>query len=116
MMKPAALMEKCEAIIKSFNPATSTLDSHAMEQLDGDTESADNKFVKQVLYGCVRYKNALKAFVTIFYHCNQSNTSRGDYTKFFVLAYLAVFRLQELGFVALRGLFDLKRQKRCTCF
>ncbi len=62
-----------------------------------DMSANDRVFVKQVLYGCVRYKKALKALLTSFYYNNGATTSRGDYTKYMVLSYLALYRLEELG-------------------
>jgi hypothetical protein len=68
-MKKAALVKACEDLIKSFDPKRVTLDSHADEVL-GDCESpeadAQNVFIKQVFYGCVRNKPALKVPYTIF--------------------------------------------------
>lgn len=62
-MRKAALIQACEEVIKSFNPKRVTLDSHANEVL-GDCESteadAEKVFIKQVFYGCVRNKPALK--------------------------------------------------------
>ncbi len=62
-MKKAALIQACEDVIKKFDPKKMTLDSHAAEVL-GDCEGphADPNavFIKQVFYGCVRNKPALK--------------------------------------------------------
>ncbi len=94
-----ALVDLCEAVLKSFNPARSTLDSHAAAELDERSDLAENDkiFVKQVLYGCVRYKRALKALITSFYYNNGATTSRGDYTKYMILSYLSLYRIKELG-------------------
>ena len=62
-MKKKLLLSACEDLIKSFNPKKMTLDSHADEQLgDADSPNADPNcvFIKQVFYGCVRHKEALK--------------------------------------------------------
>lgn len=63
LMKKAALISACESLIKKFDPKKVTLDSHAAEEL-GDCESPDadpnSVFIKQVFYGCVRNKTALK--------------------------------------------------------
>ena len=62
-MKKAVLIKECEDLIKTFNPKKVTLDSHADDVL-GDCESpgADPNcvFIKQVFYGCVTNKAALK--------------------------------------------------------
>jgi len=95
------LLAACEDIIKLFNPTITTIDAHALEHLgDVDQKGADpdKVFIKQVFYGCVRYKKALKVFLLNFYHDNSGTTLRSDYTMYMVLAYLAIFRLKELGF------------------
>ncbi|CAK9022292.1 Cilia- and flagella-associated protein 99 [Durusdinium trenchii] len=98
--KPSQLVEQCEAILKSFNPTVSSVDSHANDVLGENKKlnEADKVFVRQVLYGCVRFKSALKALITSFYFNNSATTSRGDYTKYLVLSYLALFRLDDMGF------------------
>lgn len=87
-MKPEAaqaLLRWAEEVIKTYNPVTSSVDTHAHEML-GDTEhevrqrpqsppapaaltgrpacpqdaDPDAVFVQQVFYGCVRYKKFLK--------------------------------------------------------
>jgi len=100
-MKRGALLAACEEIIKTFNPTVATIDAHALEHLgDVDAKGADSDkvFMKQVFYGCVRYKKPLKVFLLNFYHDNSGTTLRSDYTMYMVLAYLAIFRLKELGF------------------
>lgn len=62
-MRKAALIKACEELIKSFNPKTVTLDTHAAEVLgdcEGPQADPDAVFIKQVFYGCVRNKPALK--------------------------------------------------------
>ena len=54
-------------------------------------------FQKQVLYGCVRFKRALKVFLSSFFYNNAAKCARSDYTMYMVLGYLALFRLKELG-------------------
>ena len=100
-MKRGALLAACEEIIKSFNPTVTTIDAHALDRVgDVDVKGADpdKVFIKQVFYGCVRYKKPLKVFLLNFYHDNAGTTLRSDYTMYMVLAYLAIFRLKELGF------------------
>lgn len=95
------MLAACEEIIKSFNPVVATIDAHSLEHLgDVDAKGADpdKVFMKQVFYGCVRYKKPLKVFLLNFYHDNAGTTLRSDYTMYMVLAYLAIFRLKELGF------------------
>ena len=70
-MKKGGLILACEDLIKKFDPKKMTLDSHAAEVL-GDCESANadanSVFIKQVFYGCVRNKPALKVKISLRVH------------------------------------------------
>ena len=71
--------------------------------VEGTSVEPSKIFIKQVFYGCVRYKDALKIFLSSFYYNNSGKTSRNDYTRYMVLGYLALFRLHELGFDRFRS-------------
>ncbi|CAK4100082.1 unnamed protein product [Aphanomyces euteiches] len=101
-MKRKELLAACESLVGSYDPALMTLDAHVDETLQ-DVGEADRLFLHQVLYGCVRYKDVLNAFLTNFYQANSAKVSRNDYTKFLVLAYLAIFRLDDIGMSAFQG-------------
>lgn len=96
------LVARCESVLESFNPVKCTLDAHAADVLGADRALclADRDFVEQVLYGSVRYRAALKPLLASFFHNHSATTSRGDYTKYAVLGYLALFRLDDVGFAA----------------
>jgi hypothetical protein len=105
-MTPKELLEACESVMKSFNPQTTTVDSHTKDILgiaEGANAEPSKVFIKQVFYGCVRYKDALKIFLSSFYYNNSGKTSRNDYTRYMILGYLALFRLHELGFERFRS-------------
>lgn len=59
---------------------------------------------RQVLYGCVRYKDALRVFLKHYYNDMASSVLRSDFTLYMVLGYLLLFRLDELGFGDFRRL------------
>lgn len=61
-------------------------------------------FLRQVLYGCVRYKDALRVFLKHYYNDMASSVLRNDFTLYMVLGYLLLFRLDELGFGDFRRL------------
>lgn len=61
-------------------------------------------FRQKVLYGCVRYKDALRVFLKHYYNDMASSVLRGDFTLYMVLGYLLLFRLDELGFGDFRRL------------
>ena len=105
-MDPAELISACEEMVRTFNPIVTTVDSHAGEyiKLKKVADADDKLFLEQVLYGCVRYKKMLKVFLSSLYFKHGGETQRADYTLYLVLSYLALLRLQELGFSSFKAL------------
>ncbi|GMF31428.1 unnamed protein product [Phytophthora lilii] len=103
-MKRKELLAACEELIKSFDPAKTTVDAHATEELRGLASTSDQRFLQQVLYGSYRYRELLRPMLTLFLDSHSSQVSRSDYTKFLIIGYLAMFRLEELGTAAFSGL------------
>ncbi|ETV67092.1 hypothetical protein, variant 1 [Aphanomyces astaci] len=101
-MKRKELLAACESLVKSYDPAIVTVDAHVDEALKGYAD-ADRLFLHQVLYGCVRYKDVLKVVLSNFYQDNSAKCSRNDYTKFLIMGYLALFRLDEIGMAGFHG-------------
>lgn len=95
-MKRKQLLAVCEQLIKSFNPDKMTVDAHAEEELRS-YDAADRLFLQQVFYGSFRYRELLRSLLTHFLNANASRVSRNDYTKFMIVGYLAMFRLEEVG-------------------
>lgn len=102
-MKRKELLVVCEQLIKSFNPDRTTVDAHADETLQA-LEPSDRVFAQQVFYGSYRYRELLRALLTQFLNANASRVSRNDYTKFMIVSYLAMFRLDEMGVPAFAAL------------
>ncbi|KAF4130548.1 hypothetical protein GN958_ATG20250 [Phytophthora infestans] len=103
-MKRKELLSLCEELIKSFDPAKTTVDAHATEELGGLSSTSDQQFLQQVLYGSYRYRELLRPMLSLFLDSHSSQVSRTDYTKFLIMGYLAMFRLGELGTTAFAGL------------
>ncbi|CEG45538.1 uncharacterized protein PHALS_01827 [Plasmopara halstedii] len=99
-MKRKELLSVCENLIKSFDPALTTVDDHATEKLQNLSSPSDHEFLQQVLYGSYRYREILRPMLAIFLDTHSSQVSRADYTKFLIIGYLALFRLEELGATA----------------
>ena len=55
-------------------------------------------FIRQVFYGCLRYKDFLKNFTEVFFQLRKGSTSRKDELLYSIFAYLTIFRLNELSF------------------
>lgn len=53
-------------------------------------------FIKQVFYGIMRYSDFLKIFTDKLFALNRSSTERKDEYLYQILAYLIIFRLDEL--------------------
>jgi len=97
-MKPADLLKACITIIDTYDPKKTTVDAHCdASPVTKKVTEVEHKFIKQVFYGCVRYKKFLGIFVTGFLYKNPATAQRSDQTLYTVLAYLLLFRLRELG-------------------
>lgn len=72
-LSPEELINACQECCTSFNPAQLSLDAHADAFLLEHklTAEADCAFIRQVLYGTVRFQALLKAFVDAFYQRNR---------------------------------------------
>ena len=91
-------VEQAEELIKTYNPKRTTLESHANEYLSINklnANDADGAFLKEVLYGVMRCKAALKVFMTCLPTTCQLGYFRSDYTMYMILTYLSVFRLRS---------------------
>jgi hypothetical protein len=117
-MDPGALVAACEEMVRTFNPVVTTVDSHAAEYIAqkrvGDQD--DQRFLEQVLYGCVRYKKMLKILLSSLYFKHKGETQRADYTLYMVLGYLALLRLHELGFGSFKALLLSQEHFKMSVF
>eukprot|EP01041_Mallomonas_annulata_P004353 gene4353-8663_t len=99
-------IKKCEQLIRDFNPVTHSIDSYCLEKLGDvaqDGASEESIFIQQIIYGCQRQSPGLEAFISNFYGDNSARILRADRTLYTIFAYLAIFRLDELGFQSFKG-------------
>ena len=129
-LPPGALLAASAALLASFEPDKMSLDAHAdrffapseegafgLELKRFDARKADRAhgrgswgaktrdpedqvFCRQVLYGVTRYEKMLDAFVDALYAKHAARLSRHEKLEARVCSYLALLRLDELGFGA----------------
>eukprot|EP00283_Hemiselmis_rufescens_P018177 CAMPEP_0173441814 /NCGR_PEP_ID=MMETSP1357-20121228/24157_1 /TAXON_ID=77926 /ORGANISM="Hemiselmis rufescens, Strain PCC563" /LENGTH=795 /DNA_ID=CAMNT_0014407417 /DNA_START=119 /DNA_END=2502 /DNA_ORIENTATION=+ len=98
-MTPAELIEQCIACYKAFQPNKMTIDSHIevfLASIDCADEG-DEVFIKQVVYGCIRFKKLNKINLTALYFKHGTEVSREDYHLYMVFSYLTIMRLEDMG-------------------
>jgi hypothetical protein len=103
-MDPAELISKAEELFATFEPAKMSLDAHADAKLEEwrVRDPDDAVFLRQVLYGVTRYARFLGVVVRAFMHHNAATVLRRDKNTYTMYAYLALLRLDELGFQQFR--------------
>ena len=65
-------------------------------------------FIKQILYGVLRYSEFLKVLSENLFNLNKSSTERKDETLFQIFGYVSIFRLDELPLDDFRQLVSVK--------
>mmetsp|Transcript_63949 Transcript_63949/g.171310 ORF Transcript_63949/g.171310 Transcript_63949/m.171310 type:complete len:80 (+) Transcript_63949:133-372(+) len=77
-MKPGELVENCIKGYKSYNGNKMTIDAHLEVFLAeiGCSDEGDAVFIKQVVYGCLRFKKFIKVTLTALYFKHGSQVSR----------------------------------------
>jgi len=106
-MDPAELVSKAEELFATFEPAKMSLDAHADAKIEEwrVRDPEDAVFLRQVLYGVTRYARFLGVVVRAFMHHNAATVLRRDKNTYIMYAYLALLRLDELGFQQFRCAF-----------
>eukprot|EP00288_Rhodomonas_lens_P017115 CAMPEP_0177698456 /NCGR_PEP_ID=MMETSP0484_2-20121128/5051_1 /TAXON_ID=354590 /ORGANISM="Rhodomonas lens, Strain RHODO" /LENGTH=780 /DNA_ID=CAMNT_0019209551 /DNA_START=35 /DNA_END=2374 /DNA_ORIENTATION=+ len=103
-MKPAALLDACVQCYKSYNPNKVTMDSH-LEYFIAEIDCTDEGhalFIKQVVYGCIRYKKLNKVVLTALYFKHGTEVSREDYHLYMIFSYLTLIRLEDISIPVFR--------------
>jgi len=69
-------------------------------------------FIKQVFYGIMRYRDFLKIFTDQLFELNKSTTERKDEYLYQILAYLLIFRLEELPMEDFKSIVYVRNKKK----
>ncbi len=84
--------------MKSFNDKLDSIDTHIKNSLGADLHSPDGMFIQQIVYGVQVETKVLNAFISNLYADNAASVARSDILFYTIFAYIAIFRLKELGF------------------
>lgn len=114
-LQASDLISLCIKAIASFQDVRQiqTLDAHLDEFLVGKKgmDPDDQMFVRQVTYGVDRYKKLIKVIISSFYFKHSAEISLQDRTRYCIFAYLAMMRLDELGWPAFEKLVMSQDQR-----
>lgn len=99
MASKVEIIKKCEELIRTFNSITHSIDTHIQDHLTNTKyNNNDQNFIQQVVYGWYRHKNALDGLISNFFIDNAAKVARADKILYTIFTYLAVYRLDDLGF------------------
>ncbi|XP_052773532.1 cilia- and flagella-associated protein 99-like isoform X2 [Mya arenaria] len=98
------LLDHCVGVLDTFNQEIHSVDDHVNQYLKdyGIYDEDEQTFIVEVFSGCVRYSNVMSVVVNGFYAKDGKTALRSQQNLYTVLAYLALFRLDELGMANLR--------------
>eukprot|EP01135_Chromosphaera_perkinsii_P011665 Nk52_evm3s2473 gene=Nk52_evmTU3s2473 len=93
------LLDCCAELLEKFNPLVVTVDDHLKTFILSKKvkNPNDQLFIKEVFSGCIRHERPIEVLINGFYNFDKS-CMRADRGLYFSIAYLAIFRLNELGF------------------
>jgi hypothetical protein len=100
------LIPKCINLLSSYNPVTDSPDTHFQTHYKDVGDQNEKMFVQQVFYGVNRYRDFLKRLNKAIFKVNATSTNSNDSYPFMIVAYLAVFRLDELGIKNFRKIVE----------
>ncbi|XP_032240106.2 cilia- and flagella-associated protein 99 isoform X1 [Nematostella vectensis] len=104
MKKHKQLVASCVKLLDSFNPVIHGAQEFVDEYLSShkNLEEGDQVFITEVFSGCVQHTSILKVVVDAYYADVGRTCLRADKNLYVVLAYLALYRLDELGVAQFR--------------
>ncbi|KAK9861571.1 hypothetical protein WJX84_004318, partial [Apatococcus fuscideae] len=115
---PKQLIHACLQVQGSFRQGRLTPDAHLEEALQSSQANTreDQEFVTEVFTGVLRYKKFLQPVIDLLYARHSGSVLRGDRELYRLLAYLALVRLDDLGFKQFRMLILSQDAIRMVAF
>jgi hypothetical protein len=114
-----SIIERCEDLIRTYNPVTHSIDTHCSEVLGDVTKPEalpESVLIQQIVYGWHKERASLKAFIDEFYGDNASRVLRVDMTMYAILTYMSVYRLQEMGVKKFREICSSQEPSKISFF
>ncbi|XP_041810514.1 cilia- and flagella-associated protein 99 [Chelmon rostratus] len=116
-----SLVKQAIALLDKFNAGRECLDDF-MEDAQKDLQNVDalqEKFILDVVSGCIEHKKLLDVVVSVFYGQNGKCLSRRDRSQFVIVCYLATFALDDLGLQRFSNIIkslDIKKMQTFLTF
>ncbi|BFZ01816.1 hypothetical protein BsWGS_04855 [Bradybaena similaris] len=102
------LLNHCAELLKMFDQEMQSMEDHMESYLrHHKIEDVDDTFIKEVFSGCIRHSGILKVVTEGFFASDGKRILRSSESELLVLAYLALFRLDELGMTHFRKFASL---------
>ena len=100
------LIQKCIDVIESYNPVVDSPDTHFQRLYGSHSDKNEAIFIQQVFYNVNRYKDFLRRLNKAIFTVQSTITNSKDSLPFMIFSYLALFRLEELGFKHFKRLVE----------
>ncbi|XP_013094873.2 cilia- and flagella-associated protein 99-like isoform X2 [Biomphalaria glabrata] len=106
--KHQQLFVHCAQLLDTFQEKSTDLEDHLKEYIRSSRiqDVDDETFITEVFSGCVQHRPVMKLVVDGFYVRDGKNILLSHQNSFIVLAYLALYRLDELGVAHFRKFVD----------
>ncbi|KAH9499397.1 hypothetical protein Btru_003964 [Bulinus truncatus] len=106
--KHQQLLMHCAHLLETYNESSTDVEDHLKEYLNFSRipDADDEIFVTEVFSGCIQHKSVMKLVVDGFYLRDGKNILVSNESYFTVLAYLALYRLDEIGVAHFRKFVD----------
>lgn len=120
-MNHGAILGHCVNVLDTYNKDMQSVEEHVNKYLKHQAvrDESEQTFIVEVFSGCIRYSNILDVILNGFYAKDGKNVLKSEMNLYSVLAYLALFRLDELGMAHYRQFVksqDLNRMYRFLSF